>query len=154
MTPIRIQIQTECFDVGAEESAIANGFNGATVVFVGRVRGNLAGDLLGLSIEHYAGLTENSLQSIAEDAASRWALQGITLIHRIGYLAVGEPIVLVAIASAHRSDAFFANQFIMDTLKTAAPFWKQEHFRHQPALWVEAKQSDVDAAAKWMQSAN
>lgn len=150
MTTILIQVQTTAFDINAEEARITNGLNGASVIFVGRVRANLAGDLCGLSLEHYAGLTEKSLEKIAEQAASRWQLQAISIIHRVGYLAVGEAIVLVVVTSPHRAAAFAANQFIMDTLKTQAPFWKKEHFNGQASHWVEAKKSDIDAAATWM----
>lgn len=151
MTKILIQVQTAPFDINTEEARLANGFNGASVVFIGRVRANAVGDLCGLSLEHYAGLTEQSLENIAQQAAIRWTLQAISIIHRVGYLALGEAIVLVIVASAHRAAAFAANEFIMDMLKTQAPFWKKEHFNGQASHWVESKKSDLDAAASWLE---
>ncbi|WP_263262636.1 molybdopterin synthase catalytic subunit MoaE [Pseudomonas sp. RIT-PI-S] len=146
-----IRVQAEAFDPGAE----LNGLHqrrlgvGAVVSFVGYVRDfNDGQDVSGLFLEHYPGMTEKALNAIAEDAGRRWPLQGVQVIHRVGELPPGEPIVLVACASAHRQAAFAACEFIMDYLKTRAPFWKREQTPSGPR-WVEGRQSDQDAAERW-----
>jgi molybdopterin synthase catalytic subunit len=143
-----IHIQLEDFDVGEEVEALTaeQPQTGAVASFVGLVRGG--DDLVALTLEHYPGMTEREIARIAEDAQRRWALTGITVIHRIGRLAVGERIVLVAVAAAHRGSAFEACEFLMDYLKTRAPFWKQEE-RGGASAWVEAKSADDAAAARW-----
>ena len=117
--------------------------------FTGLVRDfNETPDVTGLTLEHYPGMTEQALTDIAVEAASRWALQGVVIVHRVGRLRPGDPIVRVVVASAHRRDAFSACDFIMDILKTRAPFWKKEHSR-QGDYWVKERTSDVDDAARW-----
>src|SRR4029077_12236467 len=101
-----------------------------------------------MTLEHYAGMTENSIRKIAEEAQKRWQVMDCTVIHRYGELAPHDQIVLVAVASRHRGDAFAACEFIMDYLKTQAPFWKKEH-RPEGARWVEARASDDQAAGRW-----
>ncbi|MBV9905315.1 MAG: molybdenum cofactor biosynthesis protein MoaE, partial [Alphaproteobacteria bacterium] len=120
-----IQIQREDFDVSDEIEALSDDAAGAVASFVGIVRGD--DGLTALTLEHYPGMTEREIAQIVEQAQARWTLiTGITVIHRIGRLSVGERIVLVAVASAHRQSAFEACEFLMDYLKTRAPFWKQE----------------------------
>lgn len=144
-----IHIQAEDFDVADEIAALNEPGIGAVASFVGLVRG---GDgLTALTLEHYPGMTEREIGRIAEEAAKRWHPSGITIIHRVGRLSVGERIVLVAVAAAHRGDAFAACEFLMDYLKTRAPFWKQEE-RGGAVIWVEAKLSDDAAAERWRKS--
>jgi molybdopterin synthase catalytic subunit len=143
---VNVHIQAEDFDLSDEIEALADDGSGAVASFVGLVRG---GDgLSALVLEHYPGMTEREIGRIAADAMGRWALTGITVIHRIGRLEVGQRIVLVAVAAAHRGAAFEACQFLMDYLKTKAPFWKQEE-RGGALRWVEARESDAAAAARW-----
>jgi len=143
-----IHIQIEDFDVADEIAALSEDGpeTGAVASFVGMVRGG--DDLTALTLEHYPGMTEREIARIAEEAGGRWALSGITIIHRIGRLEPGERIVLVAVAASHRGAAFAACEFLMDYLKTRAPFWKQEE-RGGAAQWVEAKASDDAAAERW-----
>jgi len=141
-----VRIQKEDFDVTAEIKALRTETAGAVVTFTGLVRG---GDgLSALSLEHYPGMTEREIERHIAQARARWPLLGVTIIHRVGRLAPGDTIVLVAVASAHRKPAFEACEFLMDYLKTQAPFWKQEE-RAGHVEWVEAKASDDDAARKW-----
>lgn len=144
----RIAIQTEDFDVSREIAALANGRShiGAVATFTGLVRGD--DGLVALTLEHYPGMTEQEITRHAEEANARWKLNGITIIHRIGRLDTGAQIVLVAVASSHRGDAFAACEFLMDYLKTRAPFWKQEQ-RADGTHWVEARESDDKAAERW-----
>jgi molybdopterin synthase catalytic subunit len=124
---------------------------GAVVAFIGMVRDlNLAEDVVALELEHYPGMTEKSLLRIAEQAAQRWSLQAARIVHRVGKMYPGDQIVMVLTASAHRGDAYEANQFMMDYLKTEAPFWKKEWTPEGPR-WIEARDSDDHAAAKWKQ---
>ncbi len=124
---------------------------GAVVAFIGMVRDlNLADDVVALELEHYPGMTEKSLMRIAEQAAQRWSLQAARIVHRVGKMYPGDQIVMVLTASAHRGDAYEANQFMMDYLKTEAPFWKKEWTPEGPR-WIEARDSDDHAAAKWKQ---
>jgi molybdopterin synthase catalytic subunit len=124
---------------------------GAVVAFIGMVRDlNLAEDVVALELEHYPGMTEKSLLRIAEQAAQRWSLQAARIVHRVGKMYPGDQIVMVLTASAHRGDAYEANQFMMDYLKTEAPFWKKEWTPDGPR-WIEARDSDDHAAAKWKQ---
>jgi molybdopterin synthase catalytic subunit len=137
-----ISIQEADFDQGAEYQALAEGADtGAVVTFVGRVRefGNER-----MFLEHYAGMTENVLEKIIAQANVRWQLHQTRVIHRVGALAAGDQIVFVGVSSRHRADAFAACEFIMDFLKTEAPFWKKEGVH-----WVDAKESDNDAAQRW-----
>ena len=119
---------------------------GIPASFIGLVRGD--DGLTALSIEHYPAMTQKQIVHIADDAASRWPLTGLTIIHRIGRLEPGAQIVLVAAAATHRGEAFAACEFLMDYLKTNAPFWKQEEFG-TATRWVEARSTDDDAAARW-----
>ena len=149
-----IRVQVEAFDPGAEVNAMhaANVGVGAVVSFVGYVRDfNDGREVSGMFLEHYPGMTEKALVDIVNQARARWPLQECTLIHRIGDLLLGDQIVLVAVSSAHREAAFEACHFIMDFLKTRAPFWKKELTAEGIQRWVEAKQSDDAAAARWRQ---
>ncbi len=148
MTP-RILVQHEDFNLADEYARLAgNPGVGAIVAFVGQVR-----DLSGvgaLELEHYPGMTEKSLAKIVVEASQRWPLQAVTVIHRIGKLGPTEQIVLVLTASAHRGAAYESNAFIMDYLKTEAPFWKREHGA-EGAHWVDARESDEMARQRWEQ---
>jgi molybdopterin synthase catalytic subunit len=148
MTPI-ICIQREDFDAAAEVAALTVGRNdiGAVVTFVGLCRDE-GGRLAALELEHYPGMAEAELARVAEEAAARWPITGATLIHRYGKIAPGDNIVLVVTASPHRRAAFEAAEFLMDYLKTRAPFWKQVEAAGTSS-WVEAKQSDDSAAGRW-----
>lgn len=146
-----IHIQAEDFDVSDEIAALTadQPTTGAVATFTGYVRGD--DGLTALTLEHYPGMTEREIARIATDAAKRWSLTGLTIIHRVGRLEVGARIVLVAVASAHRGSAFEACEFLMDYLKTRAPFWKQEE-RDGTNVWVESRQSDDAAAERWQKS--
>lgn len=147
----RILVQRTDFSLGEEyERLAARHDTGAIVTFVGKVRDfNQGEQVLGLALEHYPGMTEKALADIVIQARARWPLQECTLIHRIGELLLGDQIVLVAVSSAHRDAAFEACHFIMDFLKTRAPFWKKELTAEGIQRWVEAKESDNAAAARW-----
>ena len=123
--------------------------DGAVVTFTGKVRNHNLGDsVAALTLEHYPGMTEKALQEIVDEARSRWPLQRVSVIHRIGELFPGDEIVFVGVTSAHRSSAFAAAEFIMDYLKTRAPFWKREA-TEQGDRWVDARDSDHQAAQRW-----
>ncbi|MFD2642151.1 molybdopterin synthase catalytic subunit MoaE [Pseudomonas japonica] len=146
-----VRVQTAPFDPGAETSAMhaANVGVGAVVAFVGYVRDFNDGlEVAGMFLEHYPGMTEKALGKIVVEAEQRWPLLKVEVLHRIGVLEPGEPIVFVGVASAHRQAAFDACNFIMDYLKTRAPFWKKEQ-TSKGERWVEGKQSDSDAADRW-----
>lgn len=146
-----IRVQAAAFDPGLELNAMhaANAGVGAVVSFVGYVRDfNDGRDVSGMFLEHFPGMTEKALGKIADEACQRWPLLKVEVLHRIGRLEPGEPIVFVATSSAHRQAAFDACAFIMDYLKTRAPFWKQEDTPEGPR-WVEGKCSDKDAAQRW-----
>lgn len=146
-----IRVQTTPFDAGAEQRALINGRTdiGAVVCFTGLVRDfNERPDVTALTLEHYPGMTERALGDIVDQAERRWPLQGVRLIHRIGRLAPGDSIVLVVVASAHRRAAFEACDFIMDYLKTRAPFWKKEH-TVDGHYWVAERDTDLHAAQRW-----
>lgn len=148
----RIAVQTEPFDIGAELARLTAGRTdiGGIGSFIGIVRGDAGGPgLAALTLEHYPGMTEASLASIAAEAESRWNLLGCTVIHRFGRLVPGDPIVLVLAASAHREPALAATAFLIDWLKTRAPFWKQEERLDGSSIWVEARETDDTAAARW-----
>lgn len=150
MTPV-IRIQRDDFDIGAELATIAGGRTdiGAVVTFSGLCRDE-AGALSALELEHYPGMAEAEIGRIAEEAAGRWPLAALTVIHRFGKMAPGENIVLVLAASSHREAAFDAASFLMDFLKTRAPFWKKEHRADGTAGdWVEAREADDEAATRW-----
>ncbi|WIO74035.1 molybdopterin synthase catalytic subunit MoaE [Porticoccaceae bacterium LTM1] len=141
-----VRVQTDDFDVGLEYQRLRDLDSGAVVTFTGCVRAE--GDLKALYLEHYPGMTEKSLQAIVDEAKQRWSISEVTLVHRVGEMAVGEQIVFVGVASGHRSEAFFACEFIMDYLKTRAPFWKKA-LSEKGDCWVEAKESDQQQAARW-----
>ncbi|MDF3073529.1 MAG: moaE [Alphaproteobacteria bacterium] len=146
-----IKVQLEDFDVGAELQALSAGNRniGGVTSFVGLVRDLSEGsDVKRMTLEHYPGMTEQALQEIEAEARRRWPLEGITIIHRYGPLDPGDRIVLVAVASAHREAAFAACHFLIDWLKTRAPFWKLED-TGQGTRWVEARESDDKAAERW-----
>ena len=146
-----IRIQTAAFDPGTETGAMhaANAGVGAVVTFTGYVRDfNDGRDVAGMFLEHYPGMTEKALGNIVLEAEQRWPLLKLDVIHRVGALAPGEPIVFVGVASAHRQAAFQACDFVMDYLKTRAPFWKKEQTADGPH-WVEARASDDAAADRW-----
>jgi len=146
-----VRVQAAPFDPGAETNAMhaANVGVGAVVAFVGYVRDFNDGlEVAGMFLEHYPGMTEKALGKIVAEAEQRWPLLKVEVLHRIGDLAPGEPIVFVGVASAHRQAAFDACNFIMDYLKTRAPFWKKER-TSAGQRWVEGKQSDADAAGRW-----
>lgn len=144
-----VRVQNEDFDVGAESRALQADNVGAIALFVGTVRGMSSDQgVTAMTLEHYPGMTEQELDRIEAEAMSRWPLENVTIIHRVGRLVAGDQIVLVAAASAHRQAAFDAAQFIMDFLKTDAPFWKAEE-RGDVTSWVDARQSDTSALDNW-----
>jgi molybdopterin synthase catalytic subunit len=148
---MKVIVQTAAFDLGSEVNAMSRGRSdiGAIASFVGLARDHNDGSgVQAMTLEHYPGMTEKALAALVEEARSRWALLDVTVIHRVGRLLPGDPIVLVAVASSHRGDAFAACEFIMDYLKTRAPFWKKEE---TPAgeRWVDARASDDAAAQRW-----
>lgn len=148
---MQIAVQTEDFDVSAALAALRadNPAMGAVVSFVGLVRDvNEGQQVRAMELEHYPGMTEKSLQMIADKAAQQWNLMGGIIIHRVGVLQPLDQIVLVAAASAHRGEAFAACEFMMDYLKTEAPFWKKES-TPDGEKWVDARDSDEQAMAKW-----
>jgi molybdopterin synthase catalytic subunit len=143
---IRVSVQREAFDIAAECAALDRTGVGAVATFTGIVRGD--DGVTAIELEHYPGMTEASLVSICEAAKTRWDLAGCTIIHRVGRMETGEPIVLVVTASPHRAAALEACAFLIDRLKTDAPFWKKE-YRGDTVNWVEAKASDVARADSW-----
>jgi molybdopterin synthase catalytic subunit len=146
-----IRVQTEPFDAGLELEKLKSGRTniGGTVMFVGTVRDLSGGaDVGAMTLEHYPGMTEQALAGIEAEARARWPLDETLIVHRYGRMEPGEDIVLVIAASAHREAAFDACRFLIDWLKTEAPFWKLEEGRQGPR-WVEAKESDEEAAARW-----
>ncbi|MBN9470097.1 MAG: molybdenum cofactor biosynthesis protein MoaE [Bosea sp.] len=150
MTPV-VRIQREDFDLGAEVAALARGDAdiGAVVSFTGLCRDESC-RLAALELEHYPGMAEAEIARVAAEAAARWPLSGLLAIHRFGLIRPGEQIVLVIAASSHRREAFEAADFLMDYLKTRAPFWKREHLADGSiGGWVEAKADDDRAAERW-----
>jgi len=144
-----VRIQTGDFDVGMESRALQAETVGGIALFVGTVRGLSSDDgVTAMTLEHFPGMTESELERIEAEARQRWPLEDVTIIHRVGRLLPGEQIVMVAVSSSHRQAAFDAAQFIMDFLKTDAPFWKAEE-RDGKTSWVEAKDSDDAARARW-----
>jgi molybdopterin synthase catalytic subunit len=144
-----LRVQPGPFDFGAECAAFAAAAAGAgaVVTFLGLVRDN-AGRLTGMEIEHYPGMTTRAIGAIVDEAAARWSLSDVTVIHRHGRLAPGEAIMMVATAGRHRAEAFAAAEFLMDYLKSRAPFWKKE-FGPDGAAWVEARDDDEAALGRW-----
>ena len=144
---MRIRVQSEAFDTGAELAEFGgDGDVGAIVSFTGVVRGT--GGLARMEIEHYPGMTEKAIAAYAAEARDRWGLADVLVIHRYGSLAPGDPIMMVATASRHRVAAFEAAEFLMDWLKSRAPFWKKE-YGPDGATWVAAKDEDEDALTRW-----
>ncbi|AOM40775.1 molybdopterin synthase catalytic subunit MoaE [Xenorhabdus hominickii] len=150
MKNTHICVQQKTFNVGDEYQWLSQcDEDGAVVTFTGKVRNHNLGDSINaLTLEHYPGMTEKMLQDIADEARRRWPLQRISIIHRVGKLYPGDEIVFVGVTGSHRSMAFTAAEFIMDYLKTKAPFWKKECLA-EGERWVETKQSDQDAANRW-----
>ena len=146
---MRVRVQAAAFDMGAEAVAFAAAAKGAgaIVTFTGLVRDN-GGTLAAMEIEHYPGMTEKAIDAIARQAVERWALTDALVIHRYGLLRADEPIMMVATAAPHRADAFAAAEFLMDYLKSRAPFWKKE-IGVDGATWVEAKAADEAALDRW-----
>ena len=147
---MRVAVQEEEFDLGAEANAFADGnaSNGAIVTFTGVVRDLATGNLDVMEIEHYPGMTERALSRIAQKAMDRWSLGDVLVIHRHGQLAPGDRIMMVATAAPHRKDAFEAAEYLMDYLKSRAPFWKKE-ITTSGAAWVDAKDEDEKALTRW-----
>jgi len=146
-----IRIQTEDFDAGAEIAKLRAGNPkvGAIASFVGVCRDVNDGESVAtMTLEHYPGMTEKALAKIVDEAIARWRIIDVTVVHRVGELKPTDQIVLVVVSSGHRGDAFAACEFLMDYLKTRAPFWKKEQ-TPEGARWVEARSSDDDAAARW-----
>lgn len=145
---MEVSVQSADFDAGAEVAALSAGDDGAGAVvsFVGLVRAD--GAVRAMTLEHYPGMTEQALAEIVGKARQRWQLRRVKVIHRVGRLLPGERIVFVGVASSHRGDAFAACEFIMDYLKTSAPFWKKEE-TPDGSRWVDARETDDLAAARW-----
>ena len=145
----RISIQEADFDPGEEIASLAPGAGGIGC-FIGIVRGEANGRrITAMTLEHYPGMTERAVRAIAEQAEKRWSLSAVTVVHRVGRLVPGENIVLVLAAAPHRDPALSATRFLIDWLKTEAPFWKKEHFADGAEAWVEAQEADTEAAALW-----
>lgn len=152
-----IRVQTEDFDLKTEYDSLReiSAPCGAVVLFTGLVRDFLPPQqLVDLTLEHYPVMTEHALHKLVEQARSRWHLSGVTIIHRTGRLMPGDQIVMIGVSSAHRASAFDAAQFLMDKLKTIAPFWKKETIKRYPnskleSYWVSAKDSDEQLAQRW-----
>jgi molybdopterin synthase catalytic subunit len=151
----RVRIGVEDFDLGAEVTALRAGdaMIGAVASFIGTVRdrsgGAAAADTQRMELEHYPGMTERAIEAMIDAAFERFALRAARVVHRVGALEPGDQIVLVIAASAHRGDAFAACEFLMDYLKTQAPFWKKEHRPDGSAEWVDARVADDEALARW-----
>ena len=146
-----VRVQTEDFDIGVEIAQLRKGNAkiGAIASFIGLVRDmNEGDDVSTMTLEHYPGMTEKALEDIVAQAKSRWKLYDALVVHRVGRLSPLDQIVLVVVTSAHRGDAFSACEFLMDYLKTQAPFWKKEDTA-KGARWVDARESDDAAAARW-----
>lgn len=146
-----VSVREADFDVAAEIAALSHGrlAVGAVATFVGLVRDVHAGTgVSAMTLEHYPGMTEQTLQEIVAEAQQRWRLEAVRVVHRVGRLEPGDRIVFVGVASAHRGEAFAACEFVMDYLKTRAPFWKREA-TPEGSRWVDARDSDDSAAARW-----
>lgn len=148
---MRVAVQEEAFVLGAEAEGFAQANNsaGAIVTFTGIVRDAPQGGLVAMEIEHYPGMTFKALTGIAQTAMERWSLADALVIHRYGRLAPGEQIMMVATAARHRKDAFEAAEYLMDYLKSRAPFWKKEILNDGGADWVAARDEDEDALTRW-----
>ncbi|EKO3406639.1 molybdopterin synthase catalytic subunit MoaE [Vibrio fluvialis] len=148
----RVSVQAQDFSVADEYAQLSAGTQaGAVVTFVGKVRDmNLGDNVTGLHLEHYPGMTEKALLEICDEAERRWSLQKVRVIHRVGDMDIGDQIVFVGVSSAHRSASFEACEFVMDYLKTKAPFWKKERTT-ESTRWVASRESDAKAAERWQQ---
>ena len=147
-----VAVQAGPFDIAAEIAKLTADRTdiGAIVTFTGTVRGEAKGvPIISMELEHYPGMTERELERVAALAVERWPLQGTRIVHRIGILKPGEDIVLVVTVSAHRKAAFEAAEFLMDYLKTSAPFWKKENGPDGVGSWVDAREADDDAMKRW-----
>lgn len=146
---LQVHVQQEAFDTAVELEKLTEGRTdiGAVVTFTGLVR-DMVGDLEALTLEHYPAMTEREMKRWAGEAEKRWSLTGLTIIHRYGRLTPGDSIVLVITASPHRAEAFAAAEFLMDKLKTQAPFWKSET-KAGKTKWIDAKTSDFERAGRW-----
>jgi len=156
MSTTQIRIQVNPIDPAAEQDGLRRGQPqvGALVSFLGLMRDLNEGDnVSGMTLEHYPGMTERALAQIADEARRRWPIEGLRILHRVGRLKPEDPIVLVAVTSRHRGDAFRACEFIIDYLKTDAPFWKKEH-TEAGERWVEARETDTTAKARWRAEAD
>ena len=154
MTTPRVRVQHEDFDVGRELAALRAGDAavGAVAAFIGTVRersGDASVATTRMELEHYPGMTERAIEAMIDAAQQRFDIRGARIVHRIGALAPGDQIVLVVVSAAHRGDAFAACQFLMDYLKTQAPFWKKEHRPDGSAVWVDARVADDAALERW-----
>ncbi|MBN7798831.1 molybdenum cofactor biosynthesis protein MoaE [Parahaliea mediterranea] len=147
---MRVQVQAGDFDVAALQRALLFDDAGAVVTFTGYVRKGVEGEpaVTAIELEHYPGMTEHSIEVIAREAVERWSLKGVSVVHRIGHLPVGAQIVWVGASATHRGDAFAGCEFVMDYLKTRAPFWKKE-YGDFGERWVCARDSDEARAARW-----
>jgi len=147
----RICVQAADFDIGAEFAALVAGRTdiGGIGCFVGTVRANAGDPVVAMTLEHYPAMTERAIARIAEEAERRWDLLGCTVIHRVGRLVAGENIVLVLAAASHRQAALDATGFLIDWLKTKAPFWKKEELPDGATTWVAARDADEAAASRW-----
>jgi molybdopterin synthase catalytic subunit len=149
---VTVRVQSADFDAGREIALLRQGRCdiGAIATFIGTVRdGNEGARILEMTLEHYPGMTERSIEAIITEAKGRWKIFDVLVIHRVGTLKPGDQIVLVVVTGSHRGDAFAACEFIMDYLKTRAPFWKKEQTA-RGARWVEARASDDAAAERWV----
>jgi molybdopterin synthase catalytic subunit len=142
-----VKISSEAIDNGAELAPLSGLGGGAVASFTGIARDD--GGVTAIELEHYPAMTEASLAALADEAIARWSLLGAVLVHRVGKIAVGEPVVVVGTAASHRAEALEACAFLIDRLKTDAPFWKKEHRADGTADWVEAKNTDNARADKW-----
>lgn len=151
----RVSVQYDDFSIEAEYQCFSeNATTGAVVTFIGKVRDmNLGDNVTGLLLEHYPGMTEKSLSEICDQAEARWPLHQVKVIHRVGNMLIGDQIVFVGVSSAHRWAAFEACEFIMDYLKTKAPFWKKEQTT-KDSRWIDSRDSDKKAAARWETEVN
>jgi molybdopterin synthase catalytic subunit len=155
--PVTIRLQQDDFDLATESARLtgADTSIGAVVSFVGRCRGEEDGHAISaLNLEHYPGMAQAEIARHVEDALERWPLKGVTVIHRYGRIAPGDNIVLVLTASSHRQAAFAAAEFLMDYLKTRAPFWKSDARHDGDRNWIDARDADDDAAARWDSAAH
>jgi molybdopterin synthase catalytic subunit len=143
----RVLISDEPISAEVALSGLSDLGGGAVSSFTGISRDD--GGVTAIELEHYPGMTESSLMRLIDEAFARWALLGAAIVHRIGRVAVGEPVVVVGAASRHRADALEATAFLIDRLKTDAPFWKKEHYADGTSVWVDAKSSDDDRSSRW-----